>query len=82
MRLVKGKRYQWWYVRTWIYDGLYSDLIYTCDGCSKERKKLHWFHAEDNKDDTLKLGTECVKEMRLENDSNNMEAFNRESKGG
>ncbi len=65
MKLVEGERYQWWYVRAWIYDGLHDGLIYTCDNCGKERKKLHWFHAEDNKDDVLKLGTECVKEIRL-----------------
>ncbi len=63
MKLIKGNEYQFWYIRTWIYDGLFPG-DYTCDDCRKPRKQLHWFHAKDNPDDYLKLGSECVKEMK------------------
>ena len=62
MKLIKGNKYQYWYVKPWVYDGLYEG-DYTCDDCDRPRQRLHWFFAEDNPDDTLKLGTECVKEM-------------------
>ena len=62
MKLQIGHKYQYWYVRTWIYEGL-IDGDHSCDDCGKMRKRLHWFHAEDNPNDLLRLGTECVKEM-------------------
>ena len=62
-RLQKGARYEWWYLRVWIYDGLFEG-DYPCDACNKPRARLHWFHAEDNQGDTLKLGIVCVEEMK------------------
>ena len=62
MELIKGNKYEWWYVRTWIYDGILEKL--PCDDCRKTRNRLYLFHALDNPDDQLKLGSECVKEMR------------------
>ncbi len=64
MKFTIGNKYQFWYIRTWVFDGIFSG-DYRCDACRKPRKSLYWFHAEDNSDDHLKLGSECVKEMHL-----------------
>ena len=61
---AKGNKYQYWYKRVWLYMGFDDSKGVACSNCLKNRQKLHWFQAEDNPNDLLMLGTECVNEMR------------------